>query len=415
MDFNDNSYIRRALNVIHDTATLPINYFFPLSPSDNFRDSQMSDDFLPSTPTTTDTLADSSSSEESSPEFEEDDLYDREKKLSVHDESPAVDTLHTSVINEMKEKGLFKQLEAIKENKISNGRHEIENKVNNGIESPVAANEAPEPPPHQAIDKYSGVNEKVKESLITMERLVAEMGQTEEQFVNMLTLMIRTFPEYLSTCKLKGRKYTSKFKETVAQIVKELEPVLQVHESLLNDLVLICLSWDSRMPNLSHVLLKNIDFLQICVSFLMKKNRLCEDFKSNIDADTECKHATRQFEDQIMNNPEAHGPSRFESMVYKPLEKTGQTSGVSYHQQLDVIHQNVVRYKIFSDRYADLLDPLCEDETAATKLVIEKLDKIVNTINSKLEEPHAVAFLLEIYDKLQSHNFNILMPGRRFG
>jgi hypothetical protein len=89
-----------------------------LSSSDNLRDSFMSDDVLPATPTATDTPADSSSSEDSSPEYDDDDFYVDEE--NVNGESSKVETLHTSVINQMKKEGLFKQLEAIKENNQNN-------------------------------------------------------------------------------------------------------------------------------------------------------------------------------------------------------------------------------------------------------------------------------------------------------
>uniref|UniRef100_A0AC34FUB2 Uncharacterized protein n=1 Tax=Panagrolaimus sp. ES5 TaxID=591445 RepID=A0AC34FUB2_9BILA len=348
-NFSDSSY---ATTSTSNGSSLCPSMSSTLSSSDNLRDSHMSDDALPSTPTATDTPADSSSSEDSSPEFDEDDFYDHERKESINGETSKAETLHTSIINQMKKEGLFKHLEAIKENQNMNGIHEDESNDNNGNDN-----------------------------------------QGEDSV---------TYPEYLSTCKIKGSKYGTQFNETVASIVRELEPVLQAHENLLNEFAHLCLSWDSRHPNLAHVLFRNVDFLQICVPFLMRKGN------------AEFAHATHQFEVQIMNNPAVHATTKFESMVYKPLENTMRNSGVCFYQQLDMVHQNVVRYNLFMERYQKLLNPLCVDEIALTKHVLEKLDKILKSIDSKLEEPQAVAFLLKVYEKFQSLNFNILSPGRHF-
>jgi hypothetical protein len=388
-----------------------------LSSSDNLRDSFMSDDVLPATPTATDTPADSSSSEDSSPEYDydDDDFYVDEE--NVNGESSKVETLHTSVINQMKKEGLFKQLEAIKENNQNNMVVDDDDtgaENGNQGENDVIIREPPDVPPHGAIDKYPELVGTPKDYAIAMDILVCEIGMKEEYFVRVLNLMIRRYPEYLSTCKGSGSKYYTQFNEIVAEIVRELEPVLRIHETLLNEFVTLCSTWDSREPNLAHVLFRNVDFLQICVPFLVKKDKICKKFKETSDADAEFAHATYQFEVQVMNDPSVHASTQFENMIYKPIETNLRNSGVCFYQQLDMVHQNVVRYKLFADRYAKYLPDAAVQEKALTAQVVEKLDKILKSVDAKINEPNALEFLAKVYDKFQALNFNVLSPGRRF-
>lgn len=84
------------------------------------------------------------------------------------------------------------------------------------------------------------------------------------------------------------------------------------------------------------------------------------------------------------------------------------------YQQLDMIHQNVVRYRLFMERYNKLLNFDNDEEIALTKQVLEKLDKILKSIDSKLDEPQSIAFLLQVHEKFQNTDFNVLTPGRHF-
>ena len=194
----------------------------------------------------------------------------------------------------------------------------------------------------------------------------------------------------------------------------ELDPVLQAHESLLSQFETLAATWDSRKPNLATTMLKNVDYLKICLSFLKRKQELCQSLKIALESNKDFAHATYQFEDQVMNCSKVHSHSKFSTMAYTPtLSMVGNVTGVSFLQQMDMIHQNVVRYKLFMDRYKKLLvEP--EEEIEQTGKVLVKLDQIVELINAKLGENESLTLLVELQEKLQKLKFNVLCPGRSF-
>lgn len=88
------------------------NLVFSSANRDNRRNSVMSDDAVPSNSNQIDPEA-YSSSDDSPSDFPEDSFEEGEPTDA---DSTKQATLHTTVINEMKEKGLFEHLESIKEN-----------------------------------------------------------------------------------------------------------------------------------------------------------------------------------------------------------------------------------------------------------------------------------------------------------
>ena len=129
-------------------------------------------------------------------------------------------------------------------------------------------------------------------------------------------------------------------------MIINLEPILVAHERLFEVIKDVCLNWDSRKPNLAQGMLKMIDFLKICVQFLTKKNELSSQYKQLLDRNPDFAYATQQFEKHVLNCSSIHD-SEFKDLFYQPTPMsanfTNNEFGVTFLQQLDMVHQNVVR------------------------------------------------------------------------
>ena len=168
----------------------------------------MSCDILPPTPV--DSAGDCSSAEESNDDSSVDEKEFNELGSSDQTEDPLFlaksDTLHTSVINEMKKNGLFKKL---LEKKPLPPLPDRSTRLESNIVQETITEESPsrefEPdvnmrsppipphrePPDSSGDKYADADPARKSALITLEKLVVEIGQKEEYFIKVLGLMVR--------------------------------------------------------------------------------------------------------------------------------------------------------------------------------------------------------------------------------
>ena len=197
-------------------------------------------------------------------------------------------------------------------------------------------------------------------------------------------------------------------------MVIHLKPILVAHERLFEVIKEICLNWDSRKPNLAQGIFKMVDFLKICVQFLTEKNKLSSQYKQLLDNNSDFAYATQQFERHVLNCPSIHD-SEFKDLSYIPTPMSSSFAssefGVTFMQQLDMVHQNVVRYTLFMNRYKEHISPDTE-EANFTDLVLEKLAKIVKAIDDQIGEKESVSNLLQLQQSLDK-KFDVLQPGRK--
>ncbi|KAE9553156.1 hypothetical protein FO519_003635 [Halicephalobus sp. NKZ332] len=415
----------------------PNSLFSPISTSsvegESARESVTSCDVPPPTPI--ENGADCSSAEESDDDSSTDDKEYNSLDPSDQGESPLylgkTNTLHTSVINQMKRDGLFAKLGETKrplpqlpdrsskfevtkiEEHADEGPSDEETEPDVNLRPPVV-------PPHrdplsETTDKYADADPARRSALITLEKLVVEICQKEEYFIKVLSFMVRKYPEYLKECDRKSTKNSyEKWAPVVNTMIIHLKPILEAHESLFEIIKEICLNWDSRRPNLAKGMLGLVDFLKICVNFLTKKNELSGQYKQLLDTNSDFAHATQQFEKQVLNCPNIHD-SEFKDLSYVPAPISANFNnseyGVTFMQQLDMVHQNIVRYTLFMNRYKEHISP-DTDEARSTDLVLEKLAKIVKAIDEQIGEKESIGNLLRLQESLDK-KFNVLKPGRK--
>uniref|UniRef100_A0A914EFW8 DH domain-containing protein n=1 Tax=Acrobeloides nanus TaxID=290746 RepID=A0A914EFW8_9BILA len=374
------------------------------------------------------------------------------------------DTLHTTVINEMRSRGLFKKLAGIGENLPSDigkvrdpsakGSREKPRKSEPPYQSDVAAlnlaaskNEvqlrAPPIPPHRTSDISSAVSahtsmatatdsfcsdrssvaetlptynvgdEKENKRLRDLHGIAREFYIVQKTYVELLANISQGYPKYMEECAEQLGKLGKSYKTLTIKIYPGqknimdymcslIEQILNVHKILLDDFEKVYEKWDSEKPNLAAILTMKADFLKICNQFLKEKPKLCGDLQKFIEEDKEFAYATRQFEDNVLNN----NASTSNNAVTCTCKR-----GISLVMHLDAVHQNVVRYKLLMERYRKLLpDHLVEANLADEAL--KKLTAVSNTVNGFLADADASTKLLELYRKLQG-SFDVFSPGRR--
>uniref|UniRef100_A0A914XBX5 Uncharacterized protein n=1 Tax=Plectus sambesii TaxID=2011161 RepID=A0A914XBX5_9BILA len=80
-------------------------------------------------------------------------------------------------------------------------------------------------------------------------------------------------------------------------------------------------------------------------------------------------------------------------------------------QQLDSVHQNVVRYKILMENYLKYLPQESEERQEAIK-AIEKLGNVSNKVNESVADNEASKILVELHRRLQGR-IDVFKPGRK--
>uniref|UniRef100_A0A914YMJ7 DH domain-containing protein n=1 Tax=Panagrolaimus superbus TaxID=310955 RepID=A0A914YMJ7_9BILA len=213
--------------------------------------------------------------------------------------------------------------------------------------------------------------------------------------------MIRVFPNWIINVQ-DGR--------IMNRIFRDLEPVLQAHEKIRNELAELAATWDSRNPNLAAVLLKNLENLKLCLPFLILKEKYVKDFMASMIKYNEFSKVVKEFESKMLNNPAEYESTLFGAMTFQCPKRPISKEGISFADQLGMVHQNFLRYKLFITQYLSFLDASSVEEMALMKEVLEKLDVIVDDVNFQLDEPCQRVFCVEISSKMKKLNVDILKP-----
>ncbi|KAH7726319.1 Protein TAG-77 [Aphelenchoides avenae] len=360
------------------------------------------------------------------------------------------DTLHTSIINEMKNKGLLKRLAASGENLPSDvgkmrpvsskaNRHPCKSEPPVGPHPPESGDvrfRLPPIPPQMGVvsvisnssgsttsippDRDSDVfyttgDEKEDKRLRDLHGIAREFYQMQKNYVELLENISQHYPKYIELVS----KHTGKsllatanggVPHVVHRIARHLNFILGVHKMLLDDFAQKYAKWDSRQPNLAEVLQLKADFLKCCNAFLKEKRTLCAELQACLDENKELAYATKQFEDSVLNAPTTASSSSNAGAIVVNGSATS-LRGISLVMHLDAVHQNVVRYKLLMERYHKMLpDTLVEAKVAEEAL--KKLNTVSQTVNGSLAVADAGEKLLDLHRKLQSA-FDVFVPGRQ--
>uniref|UniRef100_A0A7E4V6W8 DH domain-containing protein n=1 Tax=Panagrellus redivivus TaxID=6233 RepID=A0A7E4V6W8_PANRE len=416
--------------------------------SDSARDSVISDDGpSPAANENVDSSADDSASTDDTSDQGDDEPYGSQfnhLKDYFEEEGPGTfskqDTLHTSVINQMKREGLFEGLAEYRKQQAAttpssmdddskstqedfadghdSGVHNDGDLAADGDEAAmVTLRPPPQVPPHRTsvvkISKYPCDDPKEEKRLINLENCVLEMAINEERFTRVLTHMVKDYPRYLKHVEEKqGNTCPQEYQKLIEEITALLSPVLSIHDAMLANFEEMAQNWDSRNPNLAGVMMPSLDYLKICGPYVVNKPMLCREYKKIYDRNKQFAWATFRFENEVMNFNEGF-VSRFASYQYAPPQSmvVSQGTGITYVQQMDLIHQNVVRYKLFVNRYMELLPP-GHSELPNAEIIMRKLDQVVNAIDEKLGEEEKLKFQYDLQVKLNG-KFDVLKPGRK--
>lgn len=196
-------------------------------------------------------------------------------------------------------------------------------------------------------------------------------------------------------------------------IVRDIEPILISHKKMLLELAEIGTTWDSRHPNLAKILCDNVDNFKLSVTFLLLKEKHIKNFNVETAKNPLFARAVKEYESKILNDSENYSETLFGNMTFQPAKQAVCNSGFNFAQHLNLIHQNLLRYKLFVETYAKLLDPSSFEEIALTKMVHQKLINIYDDINYQLNAPERVSFCNEIYQPLKQLNFDIFKSQRK--
>ena len=210
-------------------------------------------------------------------------------------------------------------------------------------------------------DRSSSMQQQPKEEktpeekrLHKLTKAAEELMSTEATYVQELTKLTVYLPDHLRTAV----DLTDPAFAVVNRIVRLFEQILPTHQFLHSSLKAAMAAWDATNPHLVHVLIEFAPFIKTCAPFLKDKKTMVDQFcalrKANAIFDVYC----AKFEAATLN-------------------------GLRIEQQLDIVHQRVMRYALMLKEYNERL-PLDCDEKRRTTEAIEKLEQISMTLNDCL-------------------------------
>ncbi|KAI6218645.1 hypothetical protein M3Y99_01696800 [Aphelenchoides fujianensis] len=262
-----------------------------------------------------------------------------------------------------------------------------------------------------AIFVYKTADEKENRRLRDLHGVVCEFYTNQKNYVDFLAAL-KGLPFY---CEVFGRKARRQVvprppenKRDAAHVVHQLaaaaEEMIGIHAILLKEFSEKYRTWDSRSPDFAHVLNDHANFLKICAPFLAQKTQLVERLNEALKTSKTFASLVRAFERDILNprpsadQPDGHPPSR-------PLPLA---------TQLDCVLQNLVRYKLLMQRYRKLL-PAGHAERAVADEAIEKLDEVVRSVDSQVDEALKRSHLKDVAGRLPLSDlpFDVFEPSRR--
>ncbi|VDK73363.1 unnamed protein product, partial [Onchocerca ochengi] len=204
-----------------------------------------------------------------------------------------------------------------------------------------------------------------------------EIYTVEKKFVEQLELLAVKYPEFLTEY---GKEVGIDFLKPlpnghphlISQIAQQLLMVKEAHK-------------DSRDPNMAECLKNGAGLLKCCLPYLKEKKKHVDDFIRLLQDNEELAHATVKFEEQVMGK-------------------------ISIIQQLDIVHQNVVRYTILLEAYKKHLVPE-SDEFEVCKEALVQLSKVSELVDRQISRAELEKRLIDLYRRLEGR-FNVFEANR---
>ncbi|KAI6234568.1 Skp1-related protein [Aphelenchoides fujianensis] len=241
---------------------------------------------------------------------------------------------------------------------------------------------------------YKTGDKKEDERLRDLHGVIEEFYMQEKKFVQFL-MDIRDLPpyvdEYVRRTNRRVWTATNGNKHIVYKLHGHAAVMLEAHKLLLEE--------DSRRPRFADVVFFHADILKVCKGFIKEKPILEKELREALAENRHLAHIVRVFENEIMN-PHMHGADRRLALP-----------AISLEQQLTFVHQHLLRYQLLMERYEKLLPADCAERKAARR-AIEKLMDLAKTIDASVSDSHAMQRLPELYRKLEG-TFDVFAPSRR--
>ncbi|KAM3725129.1 FYVE, RhoGEF and PH domain-containing protein [Dirofilaria immitis] len=217
-----------------------------------------------------------------------------------------------------------------------------------------------------------------------------EIYTVEKKFVEQLELLAVKYPEFLMEY---GKELGIDFLKPlpnghphlISQIAQQLLMVKEAHKFLLEKISSKIENWDSRDPNMAECLKNGAGLLKCCLPYLKEKKKHVDDFIRLLQDNEELARATMKFEEQVMGK-------------------------ISIIQQLDIVHQNVVRYTILLEAYKKYLMPE-SDELEVCKEALVQLSKVSELVDRQISRAELEKRLIDLYRRLEG-KFNVFEANR---
>ncbi|EFO23649.2 hypothetical protein LOAG_04833 [Loa loa] len=232
--------------------------------------------------------------------------------------------------------------------------------------------------------------EKRDQRLKKLHYAAVEIYTVEKKFVEQLELIAVKYPEFLTEYgKELGidllKPLPNGHPHLISQIAQQLLMVKEAHKFLLEKISSKIENWDSRDPNMAECLKNGAGLLKCCLPYLKEKKKNVDNFLRLLQDNEELARATTKFEEQLMGK-------------------------ISIIQQLDIVHQNVVRYTILLEAYKKHLAPE-SDELEVCKEALVQLSKVSELIDRQISRAELEKCLIDLYRRFEGR-FNVFEANR---
>ncbi|VDK67983.1 unnamed protein product [Litomosoides sigmodontis] len=240
------------------------------------------------------------------------------------------------------------------------------------------------------MDIYNTGSREEDQRLKKLHYAAVEIYTVEKKFVEQLEFIAVKYPEFLTEYgKELGidllKPLPNGYPHLIKRIAQQLLMVKEAHKFLLEKFSSKIENWDSRDPNMAVCLKNGAGLLKCCLPYLKEKRKHVDDFIRLLQDNEELARATAKFEEQVMGK-------------------------ISIIQQLDIVHQNVVRYTILLEAYKKhLLSESVELEVCKEALV--ELSKVSELVDRQISRAELEKRLIDLYRRLEGR-FNVFEANR---
>ncbi|VDN02295.1 unnamed protein product [Thelazia callipaeda] len=244
---------------------------------------------------------------------------------------------------------------------------------------------------HSIVDaSYNTGCSKEDQRLRKLHYAAVEIFSVEKNFVEQLQFIAVKYPKYLVEY---GRQLgidllkplPDGHPHLINRIAQQLVMVKEAHKLLLERFSSKIENWDSRNPCMAECLKNGAPLLKCCLPYLKEKKKHVDEFVKLLQDNEELARATWKFEEQVMGK-------------------------ISIIQQLDIVHQNVVRYTILLGAYKKYLLPDSEEFEECEEALIQLLN-VSELVDRQISLAELEKRLINLYRRLEGR-FNVFEANR---